>query len=155
MLLEFAKRQGAVKEVNLISITVQTMGGTETKVTLDDSDNTVMSLKQTILDEQGISSFSQQLFLVSKGDENNNAGAGGGAGAKQEPLGDDYLILVDCCVALCIESEVLTAWDCSSPLISVSIYLCAFILLNLTGTVLCFRTRYLLLAGKAAASLPR
>ena len=38
VLLEWAKRQGAVKEVNLISIiTVQTMGGTELGVKLDDT----------------------------------------------------------------------------------------------------------------------
>ena len=37
VLLEWAKRQGAVKEVILISITVQSMGGTETEVTLEDS----------------------------------------------------------------------------------------------------------------------
>ena len=46
VLLEWAKRQGAVKEVNLISITVQTMGGTELEVKLDDTANSVSCLKQ-------------------------------------------------------------------------------------------------------------
>ena len=67
VLLEWAKRQGAVKEVNLISVTVQSMGGTETEVKLEDSDNTVRSLKRNIQESQGISAFSQQLFLVAKG----------------------------------------------------------------------------------------
>ena len=48
VLLEWAKRQGAVKEVNLISITVQTMGGTELEVKLDDTANSVSCLKQSI-----------------------------------------------------------------------------------------------------------
>ena len=50
VLLEWAKRQGAVKEVNLISITVQTMGGTELEVKLDDTANSVSCLKQNIQD---------------------------------------------------------------------------------------------------------
>ena len=50
VLLEWAKRQGAVKVVNLISITVQIMGGTETEVKLEDTDNSVRSLKQNIQD---------------------------------------------------------------------------------------------------------
>jgi hypothetical protein len=50
VLLEWAKRQGAGKEVNLISITVQTMGVTELKVRLDDTANSVHCLKQNIQD---------------------------------------------------------------------------------------------------------
>ena len=117
VLLEWAKRQGAVKEVNLISIAVQTMGGTETEVKLEDSDNSVRSLKRNIQDSQGIASFSQQLFLVSKksGDKSESS-----VEAKQEPMADNALLLGDCCVALCIDAEVLTSWDSSSPLISVS-----------------------------------
>jgi hypothetical protein len=60
VLLEWAKRQGAVKEVKLISITVQSMGGTETEVTLEDSDTSVRSLKLAIQDSQGVASFTQQ-----------------------------------------------------------------------------------------------
>jgi hypothetical protein len=118
VLLEWAKRQGAVKEVNLISITVQSMGGTEMEVKMDDTDNTVGSLKRNIQDKQGISAFSQQLFLVSKksGDKAEMA-----VEAKQEPMGDDELLSVDCCVALCIDAEEENCWDSSSPLISVSI----------------------------------
>jgi len=119
VLLEWAKRQGAVKEVNLISVTVQSMGGTEVEVKLEDSDNTVRSLKQNIQDSQGISSFSQQLFLVSKKGSDK---ADELAEAKQEPMGDDQLLLVDCCVALCIDAEVLTSWDSSSPLITNKIF---------------------------------
>jgi hypothetical protein len=87
VLLEYAKRQGAVTEVDLLSVTVQTMGGTELKVKLEEGKNNVKCLKLAIQDEQGISTFTQQLFLVSKkrGD-NNTAGASGGAGVKQEPL---------------------------------------------------------------------
>ena len=120
VLLEWARRQGAVKEVNLISVTVQSMGGTEVEVKLEDSDNTVRSLKQNIQDSQGISSFSQQLFLVSKKGSDKAEEV---VEAKQEPMGDDQLLLVDCCVALCIDAEVLASWDCSSPLITVSIAL--------------------------------
>ena len=118
VLLEWARRQGAVKEVNLISVTVQSMGGTEVEVKLEDSDNTVRSLKQNIQDSQGISSFSQQLFLVSKKGSDKAEEI---VEAKQEPMGDDQLLLVDCCVALCIDAEVLASWDSSSPVISVSI----------------------------------
>ena len=57
VLLDWAKKQGAVKEINLISVTVQTMGGTEFEVKMDDSDNSVRILKQSIEDGQGISTF--------------------------------------------------------------------------------------------------
>ena len=42
ILLEYAKRQGAVTEVDLLSVTVQTMGGTELEVKLEESQNTVV-----------------------------------------------------------------------------------------------------------------
>jgi hypothetical protein len=64
VLLEWAKRQGAVKEVNLISITVQTMGGTELEVKMDDTASSVRFLKQSIQDGHGIPVFNQQLFLA-------------------------------------------------------------------------------------------
>ena len=66
VLLEYAKRQGAVTEVDLLSITIQSMGGTELEVKLEESQNTVEWLKLAIQDEQGISVFTQQLFLVTK-----------------------------------------------------------------------------------------
>jgi hypothetical protein len=88
VLLEWAKRLGAVKDVNLISKTVQSMGGTETEVKLEDSDNTVRSLKRNIQDSQGIVSFSQQLFLVTKGGDKAEASGE----AKQEPMADAQLL---------------------------------------------------------------
>jgi hypothetical protein len=125
VLLEYAKRQGAVTEVDLLSVTVQTMGGTELEVKLEEGQNTVKCLKLAIQDEQGISTFTQQLFLVSKkSDDKDNAagGASGGAGAKQEPLKDDALVSDSSIVALCVDfSAALNEWDSSSPLISVSI----------------------------------
>ena len=126
VLLEYAKRQGAVTEVDLLSVTVQTMGGTELKVQLEESQNTVKWLKLAIQDEQGISTFTQQLFLVSKKSGDNNAGGvSGGAGAKQEPLKDDVLVSDSSIVALCVDfSAALNEWDSSSPLISVSISIC-------------------------------
>ena len=126
ILLEYAKRQGAVTEVDLLSVTVQTMGGTELKVQLEESQNTVEWLKLAIQDEQGISTFTQQLFLVSKtGDKDNAGDASGGSGAKQEPLKDDALVSDSCIVALCVDfSAALNEWDSSSPLISVSIAFC-------------------------------
>ena len=124
MLLEWAKRQGAVKEVNLISITVQTMGGTELEVKLDDTANSVSCLKQSIQDGHGIPAFSQQLFLVSKSGDKDKAEAN--VEAKQEPMGDTELLEVDCCVALCIDAVEENSWDCSSPLITVSITLFVF-----------------------------
>jgi hypothetical protein len=66
------------------------MGGTELKVQLEESQNTVKWLKLAIQDEQGISTFIEQLFLASKCD--NNADASGGAGAKQEQLKDGGLV---------------------------------------------------------------
>ena len=123
ILLEYAKRQGAVTEVDLLSVTVQNMGGTELKVQLEESQNTVKWLKLAIQDEQGISTFTQQLFLVSKGGDDK--AASGGAGAKQEPLKDDALVSDSSIVALCVDfSAALNEWDSSSPLISVSIALC-------------------------------
>jgi hypothetical protein len=124
VLLEYAKRQGAVTEVDLLCVTVQTMGGTELKVKLEEGNNDVKSLKLAIQDEQGISIFTQQLFLVSKksGDNNAAAGASGGAGAKQEPLKDAALVSDSSIVALCVDfSAALNEWDSSYPLISVSI----------------------------------
>ena len=126
VLLEYAKRQGAVTEVDLLSVTVQTMGGTELKVKLEEGNNDVKCLKLAIQDEQGISIFTQQLFLVSKkSGDNNAAGASGGALAKQEPMKDDALVSDSCIVALCVDfSAALNEWDSSSPLISVSISIC-------------------------------
>jgi hypothetical protein len=135
ILFEYAKRQGAVTEVDLISVTIQSMGGTELEVKLEESQNTVKWLKLAIQDEQGISVFTQQLFLVKKGGDNNNAGASEGAGAKQEPLKDDILVSDSSIVALCVDfSAALNEWDSSSPLISVSNCFLFLILLNLTGT---------------------
>ena len=125
ILLEYAKRQGAVTEVDLLSVTVQNMGGTELKVQLEESQNTVQWLKLAIQDEQGISTFTQQLFLVSKGGGDNAADASGGAGSKQEPLKDDAVVSDSSIVALCVDfSAALNEWDSSSPLILVSICLC-------------------------------
>ena len=98
------------------------MGGTELEVQLEESKKEVKWLKLAIQDEQGISTFTQQLFLVSKKSGDNAAGAGGGAGAKQEPLKDDALVSDSSIVALCVDfSAALNEWDSSSPLISVSI----------------------------------
>ena len=125
VLLEYAKRQGAVTIVDLLSVTIQTMGGTELEVKLDESQNTVERLKLAIQDEQGISTFTQQLFLVSKGGDKAAADASGGSGAKQEPLKDDALVSDSSIVALCVDfSAALNEWDSSSPLISVSIAFC-------------------------------
>ena len=125
VLLEYAKRQGAVTEVDLLSVTVQTMGGTELEMKLEEGKNDVKGLKLAIQDAQGISTFTQQLFLVLKGDDNNAGGASGGAGAKQEPLKDDVLVSDSSIVALCVDfSAALNEWDSSSPLISVSISFC-------------------------------
>jgi hypothetical protein len=60
---------------------------------------------------------SAAVFLSYSGD--GAGGASGRAGMKQEPLKDDDLIVVDCCLALCI--DVLNQWDSLSPLISVSV----------------------------------
>jgi hypothetical protein len=120
ILLEYAKRQGAVTEVDLLSVTVQNMGGKELEVKLEESQNTVKWLKLAIQDEQGISRFTQQLFLVSKGGDDNTAGASGGE--KQEPLKDDAVVSDSSIVALCVDfSAVLNKWDSSSPLITASI----------------------------------
>ena len=122
-------RQGAVNEVSLLSVTVQTMGGTENhselEVNPEESQNTVKWLKLAIQDEQGISTFTQQLFLVSKKSGDKADDASGGAGAKQEPLKDDALVSDSSIVALCVDfSAALNEWDSSSPLISVSISFC-------------------------------
>ena len=111
--------------MDLLSVTVQNMGGTELKVQLDENQNTVKWLKLAIEDELGISTFTQQLFLVSKKSGDNAADASGGAGAKQEPLKDDVLVSDSSIVALCVDfSAALNEWDSSSPLISVSISIC-------------------------------
>jgi hypothetical protein len=43
--------------------------------------------------------------------------------AKQEPMADNALLLVDSCVALCIDTVEGNCWGSSSPLISVTIAL--------------------------------
>jgi hypothetical protein len=99
LLLEYAKRQGAVTEVDLLSVNFQNMGGTELEVKLEESQNTVECLKLATQDEQGISTFTQQLFLVSKSGDKDNAGdANGGSGVKQEPMKDGYMVS-DSCIA--------------------------------------------------------
>ena len=150
VLLEWAKRQGAVKEVNLISITVQTMGGTELEVKLDDTANSVSCLKQNIQDGHGIPAFNQQLFLVSKSGDKAEANVE----AKQEPMRDTHLLLENCCVALCIDAVEENSWDCSSPLITVSLALC-FHFVESDWNCFDLRTRCLQLAGRATSSLPR
>jgi hypothetical protein len=93
------------------------MGGNELEVKLDDTANSVSCLKQRIQDGHGISSFSQQLFLVSKSSDKAEANVE----SKQEPMRDGELLMGDCCVALCIDAVEENCWDCSSPLLSVSI----------------------------------
>jgi hypothetical protein len=123
------------------------MGGTELEVTLDDSANSGSCLKQRIQNGHGISTFSQQLFPVSKSSDKAEANVE----AKQEPM----LLVVDC-VALCIGAVEVekNCWDCSSPLISVSLALC-FHFVESDWNCFDFRTRYSLSAGKATPSLPR
>ena len=152
VLLEWAKRQGAVKEVFLISITVQSMGGTKTEVTLEDSDNSVRSLKLAIQDSQGIASFTQQLFLVSKKSSDK---AEASIEVKQEPMPDNALLLVDCCVALSIDAEDENCWDSSSPLITVSIAFLFSFDFESHWNCFAFRTRSLSLAEKAILWPPR
>ena len=92
---------------------------------LEEGKNDLRLLKLAIQDEQGISTFTQQLFLVSKGGGDKAAGESGGAGAKQEPLKDDALVSDSSIVALCVDfSAALNEWDSSSPLISFSIAFC-------------------------------
>jgi len=105
ILLEWAKRQGAVTEVNFVSVTVRGMGGKQVEVNLDDSDSTVKTLKRIIHDKQGVPPFKQQLFLLPKSVDNAEVNAA----AIQKPMSEDELILVDCCVALCIDDDALTA----------------------------------------------
>ena len=89
-------------------------------VTLDDTANSVLSLKRNIKDEQGISIFAQQLFLVPN-DGSNAIDAS--ADAKQEPVGDNEFLLVDCCMVLYIDTaQEVNCWDCSSSLITVSFF---------------------------------
>jgi hypothetical protein len=114
ILLEWAKRQGAVTEVNFVSVTVQSMGGKQVEVNLDDSDSTVKTLKRSIHDKQGVPPFKQQLFLLPKSVDNAEVNAA----AIQKPMSEDELILVDCCVALCIDDDALAVWDCSNPSIA-------------------------------------
>ena len=103
---------------------------------LDESQNTAKWLKLAIQDEQQETSiFTQQLFLVSKGGDNSNAGAGGGAGAKQGPLKDGGLVSDSSIMALCVDcSAAINELDSSFPLISGSITICSSYLLNLTVT---------------------
>ena len=76
------------------------MGGTELEVKLDTSQNAVSWLKLATQDEQGVSTFAQQLSLVSKGGDNNAGGVSAGGGGKQGPLKDDYLLSDSSIVAL-------------------------------------------------------
>ena len=88
---------------------------------VDGTANSVSCINQSIQDGHGIATFNQQLFLVlSKSGDKAEANVE----AKQEPMLDTELLLVDCCVALCIDAVEENSWDCSSPLISVSLALC-------------------------------
>jgi hypothetical protein len=73
------KKQGAVTVVDLLSVTVQTMGGTGLGVKLEGGKNEVRWVNLAIQDEQSISTFTRQLFLVPKKGGNDAAGASGGA----------------------------------------------------------------------------
>jgi hypothetical protein len=87
-----------------------------------DRANSASCLKQDVQNGHGIPAFSQQLFLVSKSSDEAEANVE----VKQEPMLDAELLLVDCCVVLCVDAAEENCWDCSSPLISVSIALIVF-----------------------------
>ena len=113
----YAKRQGAVTEVDLLSVNFQNMGGTGLEVKLEEGKREVKWLKLAIQDDQGISTFTQQqLFLVSKSGDKAEADTSGGAEAKQEPMKDGALVRDSCIVALCIDfTAALNEWDSPSP----------------------------------------
>jgi hypothetical protein len=97
VLLEYAKRQGAVTEVTLFQVDVQNFGGRTFSVTVDGADNTTRALKRAIADQEGFSVFSQQLFLLAKCGEKEEM--------SETPLDNAYLIDGPCTMALCVDVQ--------------------------------------------------
>ena len=61
-------------------------------VVLEETENSVRHLKRAIQEQQGTSTFVQQLFLLGKSSEDT----------REEPLGEEENIKSSCTIALCV-----------------------------------------------------
>ena len=61
-------------------------------VDLEETENSVRHLKRAIQEQQGTSTFVQQLFLLGKSSEDT----------REEPLGEEENITGSCTIALCV-----------------------------------------------------
>ena len=121
-----------ITEVELIKVSVQGLDGLTFDVLVDTEQRQVRFLKDAIQQEQGITSFSQQLFLLAKSGKVEEAG-------EQRPLDNGDDVAGDCSMLLCIQTQqgllsllfissvalisflfLEFKWDVSSPLFAAS-----------------------------------
>jgi len=100
VMLQYLKSKGDIKEVRLVEVTVQTMTGHSFGVALEAGAGAqVHVLKSEIKEAQGFPVERQDLFVLSA--DTKSKGKAGGQGSA-EPLAEDFVIEVDCTVALCV-----------------------------------------------------
>ena len=106
VLLNYVKSTKEITEVELIKVSVQGLGGLTFDVLMDTEQRQVRILKAAIQQEQGITSFSQQLFLLAKSGKVEEAG--------ERPLDDGDDVAGDCSMLLCIQTQQGLLLHCSS-----------------------------------------
>jgi len=97
VLMQYLKLKGDIVEVELFEVQVRSMGGSEFSVTIDGTDNKTQDLKRAIQDQEGTAVMSQQLFLLSKSGEKEDA--------SETPLKNEEVIHGPCSVALLVNDH--------------------------------------------------
>ena len=97
VLLNYVKSTKEITEVELIKVSVQGLCGLTFDVLMDTEQRQVRILKAAIQQEQGITSFSQQLFLLAKSGKVEEAG--------ERPLDNGDDVAGDCSMLLCIQTQ--------------------------------------------------
>ena len=107
VLLNYVKSTKEITEVELITVSVQGLCGLTFDVLMDTGQRQVRILKAAIQQEQGITSFSQQLCLLAKSGKVEEAG-------EQRPLDNGDDVAGDCSMLLCIQTQRGLLLHCSS-----------------------------------------
>lgn len=95
-MLAYCKSTGLLKQVKLLQVKVTNLAGDAFDVQLEQG-NQVKELKRAIQHTQGISYFSQQIFMLAK--------AGDTKAVSERPMGDNELIEDCASVSLCVDIQ--------------------------------------------------
>ena len=91
VLLNFLKKKEYIKEVQLVQVQVQEMGGRSFGVTTDNTANTVRALKSAIEGQEGFQMWTQNLFAF--------------GGKSEAPLEDSVMVSDGSHFALCVDDQ--------------------------------------------------